>query len=86
MLWQIEDLIPTIDARVVDQVLVSNRGIAGLKEDYGLGCLVYMADPGLVCGSWRGRTAEFTNSREMGAGDGQTMRAILAAQMPHSLP
>ncbi len=64
MLWQIEDLIPTIDARVVDQVLVSNRGIAGLKEDYGLGCLVYMADPGLVCGSWRGRTAEFTNSRE----------------------
>lgn len=31
----------------VDQVLVSNCRycIAGLEEDYGLGCLVYMADP-----------------------------------------
>ena len=57
MLWRIEDLIPTIDTRVVDQALVSNSGyIAGFegsKEYYCLGCLVYMADPGLVCGNWR---------------------------------
>lgn len=59
MLWQIEDLIPTIDARVVNRVPVRFRiAISRGSKDYCLGCLVYMADPGLVCGSWRERTAE----------------------------
>lgn len=86
MLWQIEDLIPTIDAHVVDEVLVSNRGIAGFEG---------LLWPRLSCvygRSWSGlrklarADGRIYSQQWTDVGDGQMASSVSAARMPHSLP
>lgn len=83
MLRQMEDLIPTIDTHVMDQVLVSNRGVKGELWSR-LSCVYGRSWSGLrKLARAEGRIHKQSG---MGAGDGQMVRAILAARMPHSLP